>query len=266
MRRLLIAAAACALPGLAAAQESDAELAKKLSNPVANLISVPLQFNYDCCSGPSQGGRYTLNVQPVVPVSLGADWNLIVRTIVPIVDQNRLAPTTPSTWGLGDTTQSFFLSPKQPIHGWILAAGPVMFWPTGSAGLSADKWGAGATVLALRQRQAWTYGLLANHIWSFADAGEASAHGHGQEVNQTFVQPFLSWTGPTSTTVGINSESTYDWKARQWSIPVNFTVTHIYNFGGQRVSLGGGARVYATTNGGGPDWGLRFISTFLFPK
>jgi len=266
MRRLLIAAAACALPGLAAAQESDAELAKKLSNPVASLISVPLQLNYDCCIGPSQGGRYTLNVQPVIPFSLGRDWNLIVRTIVPIIDQDRLAPTTPSTWGLGDTTQSFFLSPKRPIHGWVLAAGPVMYWPTGSAGLSADKWGAGATVLALRQRQGWTYGVLANHIWSFADAGDAPAHGHGQEVNQTFVQPFLSWTGPTSTTVGINAESAYDWKARQWSIPVNFTVTHIYKFGDQRVSLGGGARVYTATNGGGPDWGLRFISTFLFPK
>ena len=267
-RPFLLAAAAvlalhtAALPAPARAQESDTDLAKQLSNPVASLISVPLQFNYDCCIGPSEGARYTLNVQPVIPFSLGGDWNLIVRTIVPIVEQNRVAPGTSSTWGLGDTTQSFFFAPKAPVHGWIFAIGPALLWPTGSTGISADKWGAGPTALALQQKKGWTYGVLANHIWSYADAGDH----RGGDVSQTFVQPFLSWTSPTTTTVGINAESTYDWKTRQWSIPVNFTVSHIYKFGGQRVSLGGGARVYAATNGGGPDWGLRFTSTFLFPK
>lgn len=262
MRRLLIAAALAALPGLADAEESAADLAQKLSNPVASLISVPLQFNYDCCIGPSEGARYTLNVQPVVPISLTHDWNLIVRTIVPIIEQNRTAPEVDSTWGLGDTLQSFFFSPKAPIGGWIFAIGPAVLWPTGSNGLSSNKWGAGPTALALRQEHGWTYGVLTNQIWSFADAGDA----RGPEVSQTFVQPFLSWTSPTATTVTINSESTYDWKAQEWSIPVNFTVTHLYKFGKQRVSLGGGARVYAATIGGGPDWGLRFIATFLYPK
>lgn len=263
MNRLLIAAAVLALPGFAHAEDSEAELAKKLSNPVANLISVPLQFNYDCCSGASQGGRYVLNVQPVIPMSLNADWNLIVRTIVPIIDQDRLAPGVESTWGLGDTTQSFFLSPKAPVHGWILAIGPALLWPTGSNGLSSNKWGAGPTALALRQRGGWTYGVLANHIWSYANAGDAEGR---SEISQTFVQPFLAWTSSTATTVTINSESTYDWKAKEWSIPVNFTVSHLYKFGSQRVSLGGGARVYAATIGGGPDWGLRFTGTLLFPK
>lgn len=261
MRRLLTAAL-LALPGLANAEESAAELAQKLSNPVASLISVPFQFNYDCCLGPSEGGRYTLNIQPVVPISLSSDWNLIVRTIVPVVAQNRTAPQVDSLWGLGDTLQSFFFSPKAPIGGWIFAVGPAVLWPTGSNGLSSNKWGAGPTVLALRQEHGWTYGVLANQVWSFADAGDA----RGPEVSQTFVQPFLSWTSPTATTVTINSESTYDWKAQEWSVPVNFTVTHLYKFGKQRVSLGGGARVYATAIGGGPDWGLRFIATFLYPK
>jgi len=263
MNRLLIAVALLALPGFAHAEDSVAELAKKLQNPVASLISVPLQFNYDCCIGPGQGGRYVLNVQPVIPFSLGPDWNLIVRTIVPIIDQDRLAPDVDSTWGLGDTTQSFFFSPKAPIHGWIFAVGPAILWPTGSNGLSANKWGAGPTVLALRQTGGWTYGVLANQIWSYANAGDAES---SSEISQTFVQPFLSWTSPTATTVTINSESTYDWKAQEWSVPVNFTVTHLYKIGSQRVSLGGGARVYAATIGGGPDWGLRFIGTFLFPK
>lgn len=263
MIRLLVAAAALALPGQAHAQKSDAELAQQLSNPVANLISVPFQWNYDCCLGPSDGGRYQLNVQPVIPVSLTNDWNVIIRTIVPVIAQDRISPAVGSTWGLGDTTQSFFFSPKKPVGGWILAAGPAILWPTGSSGLSADKWGAGPTFLALREQSGFTYGVLTNHIWSYADAGDA---GDRPAVNQTFVQPFVSWTSPTATSVSINSEAAYDWKTDEWSIPVNFQVTHLYKFGKQRVSLGGGVRVYAATNGGGPDWGLRFISTFLFPK
>lgn len=262
MNRLLAAVALLCLPGLAQAQESEAELAQKLTNPVASLISVPFQFNYDCCLGPSEGGRYTLNIQPVVPISLTSDWNLIVRTIVPVVEQNRTAPGVDSAWGLGDTLQSFFFSPKAPVGGWIFAVGPAVLWPTGSNGFSSDRWGAGPTVLALRQTQGWTYGVLANQVWSFADAGDA----RGPDVSQTFVQPFLAWTSPTATTVTLNSESTYDWKAQEWSVPVNFTVTHLYKFGKQRISLGGGARIYATTIGGGPDWGLRFIATLLYPK
>ena len=139
MRRLLIAAAAAALalPPLARAQQhDDAALAEQLSNPVASLISVPLQWNYDCCIGPSDGARYTLNIQPVIPLSLTSDWNLIVRTILPVIDQNHTVPGGKSVWGLGDTTQSFFVSPKQPVLGWILAAGPAILWPTGSTGLS----------------------------------------------------------------------------------------------------------------------------------
>jgi hypothetical protein len=263
LRTVLLAATLAGLPVLAQAQESDEQLAMKLSNPVASLISVPFQFNYDCCLGPDDAGRTVLNIQPVAPFPLNDQWNLIVRTIVPVIYQERLSSTTGPAAGLGDTTQSFFFSPKAPMHGWILAAGPVFLWPTGEKELGSKKWGAGATILALKQEHGFTYGVLANHIWSYADLDDDPPL---PEVSATFVQPFLSWTSRTATTVGINSEASYNWTSKQWSIPINLSVTHLYKFGGQRVSLGGGARVYPAHDGTGPEWGLRFIATLLYPR
>jgi hypothetical protein len=259
----LILASVMAASSPARGQEGDAELAKKLANPVASLISVPLQANYDCCYGPREGGRYVLNVQPVAPIGLNEDWNLIVRTIVPIVYQEHTVPDDNVASGLGDTTQSFFFSPAKPVAGLIVAVGPVFLWPTGSSELGSQKWGAGLTALALKQDRGFTYGLLANHIWSYADLGDEHDH---PDVSSTFVQPFLSWTNPKATTVSINAEASYDWKRKEWSIPVNLSVSHVYKFGSQRVSLGGGPRVYMARNGTGPDWGVRAIATFLFPK
>jgi len=261
---LAISVAACGLSPLSAhAHESDVELAKKLNNPVSNLISVPFQQNYDCCYGPEDGGRYTLNVQPVIPVSLNQDWNLIIRTIVPIVKKEHAYPGDDTAFGVSDVTQSFFFSPKAEHDGLVWAVGPAVLWPLGEADLGTKKWGAGPTALLLKQEHGYTYGVLANHIWSFADA---DGGGDRPDVSQTFIQPFLSYTNKNATTFGVNAESTYNWKTKGWTVPVNLTVTHVYKFGEQRVSLGGGVRSYAAQDGGGPEWGLRFIATFLFPK
>jgi hypothetical protein len=259
---LAVLAGALLVAVQAKAQDSDAELAKKLSNPVASLVSVPLQLNYDCCFGPDEGGRTTLNIQPVMPFSLNDDWNVIVRTIVPVIYQERTSPQTGAASGLGDVTQSFFFSPKAEHNGLIWAIGPAFLWPTGESELGSKKWGAGPTVLVLKQQGGTTYGLLANHIWSYADLGDNDRG----DVSTTFVQPFLSWTSRTATTVGINAESSYNWKSKSWSIPINLSVSRLYKFGTQRVSLGGGARVYAARDGTGPEWGLRAVATFLFPK
>lgn len=250
-------------PTAAMAQEnSDAELAKKLNNPVSSLISVPLQFNYDCCYGPSEGYRGTLNIQPVVPVSVAKDWNMIVRTIVPVIHQDRTSPEVGSVSGFGDITQSFFFSPKADHNGFVWAVGPVVLWPIGREHLGTKTWGAGPTALALQQTGPWTVGVLANHIWSVADVGGKDR----PDVSQTFIQPFLSWTSATHTTVGINTESAYNWETRSWTIPINLQVSQLYNFGGQRVQLTGGAKVYAAREDHGPAWGLRFVATFLFPQ
>ena len=246
----------------AAGGGSDAELAKKLANPVASLISVPLQFNYDEGYGPKDAGIWRLNVQPVIPVSLNEEWNLIIRTIVPVVYQESLADGIDSQFGLGDTVQSFFFSPKAPTSGgWIWGVGPVFLWPTGTDDiLGSEKWGAGPTGLILKQEKGWTYGVLANHIWSYAGDDDRD------EVNATFIQPFLVYTFPTATGIGINTESTYDWNNDQWTVPLNLFVNQIVKFGKQPVQFAIGPRYYAESPDGGPEWGVRFTMTFLFPK
>jgi hypothetical protein len=140
---LLLAAA-----GPALAQDNAAELARKLSNPVAALISVPMQLNFDQDIGAGrQGERWRLNLQPVIPMDLDRDWNLISRTILPVVSQKEIVPGAGSQFGLGDTVQSFFFSPKAPTAGgWI--------------------WGAGPTAVMLKQSHGWTYGPQnAPHGW-----------------------------------------------------------------------------------------------------
>lgn len=238
-----------------------AELSKKLSNPVASLISVPLQFNYDNGLGEKDADRLILNVQPVIPFSLSEDWNLIVRTIVPVIYQDSLAEGIDSEFGLGDTTQSFFFSPKEPVRGWILAAGPVALWPTGTHPLiRSEQFGLGPTALALRQQGGWTYGVLANHIWGVTESDDHP------DVNSTFIQPFLSHTWPSATSLTINMENTYDWTSEEWTVPINLMVGQIVKIGGRPVQFTLGGRYYADAPDGGPEWGLRFVVTFLFPK
>jgi hypothetical protein len=247
------------------AQESAdaaAELAKKLANPVAALISLPFQYNYDENFGADdEGTKSVLNIQPVIPFSLSEDWNLITRTIIPLVDQQDIPAGTDES-GLGDVVQSFFISPKAPVGGWILAAGPVGLYPTASDEvLGGEKWGVGPTVLALQQAGPWTYGLLANHIESVAGEDERA------DISLSFVQPFLSYITKTKTTLGVNTESTYDWENEAWSVPVNASISQLLKVGPQIFQVSLGARYWADSPDNGPEgWGARAAVTFLFPK
>lgn len=247
-----------------AAAQDDAELAKQLANPVASLVSVPLQFNYDRDIGATgDGERWTLNMQPVVPIELNEDWNLISRTIVPVIAQDDVVRLGSSESGLGDLAQSVFFSPKAPTAGgWIWGVGPVLLLPTGSEdSLTADKWGAGPTAVALRQQNGWTYGTLANHIWSFAGSDRRD------DVNSTFVQPFLSYTTKTAWTFSLNTESTYDWEHSQWTVPINGQISKVTKLGDQLVSIGGGVRYWAEGPSVSPEgWGIRLTITLLYPK
>jgi hypothetical protein len=191
---------------------------------------------------------------------LNENWNLISRTILPFIYQESRFAGDGSHSGLGDIVQSLFLSPKTSLGGWILGGGPALLFPTATdSALGAGKWGAGPTAVVLRQDNGFTYGVLANHIWSYAGWGN-------REVSASFIQPFLAYSTKTFTTFGVNTESTYDWQARQWSVPLNFSITQLLKVRNQPISLQLGYRYYPEGPRGGPDWGLRFAVTLLFPK
>ncbi len=250
-------------PAPAASGGGTGELAKKLQNPVADLISVPLQLNYDNGYGANDAERWTLNVQPVIPFKISDDWNLISRTIIPIIYQERLSDTDESDDALGDIVQSLFFSPKEPVGGeggWIIGVGPAALLPTGTdPDLRAEQLALGPTAVALRQHDGWTYGALVNHLWHIAGTDDVP------DVNATFLQPFVSYTFPTATSIAFNTESTYDWHADQWTVPLNLMVNQVSTIGSQPVSYQFGLRYYLERPGGGPEFGLRFGLTFLFP-
>jgi hypothetical protein len=257
-----VAAVALLLGGAQPALAQDTDLAKKLSNPIASLVSVPFQLNSDSGYGSTDGSRMVLNIQPVMPFSISEDWILISRTIVPIVWDD-LSATSGTQSGIGDVVQSLFFSPKAPTSGGLIwGAGPVFLLPTASDDrLGGEKWGAGLTFVGLKQSGPWTYGALANHIWSVA--GDSSRN----DVSATFLQPFLSYTTPEAWTLSLNLESTYDWEGESWSVPVNAAISKLVRFGKQPVSFQAGVRHWAETPAGGPeDLGFRVAVTFLFPK
>ena len=136
------------------------------------------------------------------------------------------------------------------MGGWILGGGPVLLYPSATENnLGAEKWGAGPTAVVLKQQSGWTYGMLANHLWSFA--GEGSR----QEVSATVLQPFVGFTTKTYTTLSLNTESTYDRKGRQWTVPINATISQLLKLGGMPIQFTVGGRAYAEKPTGGPIGG-----------
>jgi hypothetical protein len=253
---------ALALPAQAQDEEA-AELAKKLSNPVASLISVPFQYNYDTYRGTNDGATvHLLNMQPVVPFSLNEEWNLITRTIVPLLARQGFAFDALNESGLGDIVATQYFSPKSPTAGWIWGVGPAELLPTASDEfLGGKKWGLGPTAVALTQTGPWTAGLLASHIWSVG-GDDARA-----DISLTSLQPFVSYLTGTHTTFAVLTETTYDWKQEQWSVPVIVLVGQMLKIGPQIFQLAVGGKYWAEAPQDGPGkWGLRVQLTLVFPK
>ena len=272
-----------ALPTTEAAQpeHSAEELAKKTQNPVADLISVPLQNNWNFGAGFNHNKTiYVLNVQPVIPISLSEEWNLITRIIMPIVNQPNLSPSfgglVPSSTGtgFGDFNPTFFFSPAKPGE-LIWGLGPTMTLPTATdRDLGTGKWSAGPAGVLLTMQGHWVFGALINNQWSFAGWGDKA-------VNAMLLQPFVNYNLPDGWYLTSAPIVTADWKADRgrdvWTVPLGGGFGKLFRLG-QILPLEGHPMAKLPINTQlaaygnvhhpqfGPDWQLRFQIQFLFPK
>ena len=244
-----------------ASPDQQAELAKKLANPISDLVSVPFQFNWEQDVGPNDETRFVLNIQPVIPFSISTNWNMIARVIVPLVSQPPLFDPGAPASGVSDILTSFFFSPK--AGGLIWGVGPVVSLPSTSAPtLGTGKWSGGPTAVVLKQSGAWTFGALWNQVWSFAGNSQRN------DVNQMFVQPFLAYQATRTLTLTVQSETTANWEVDEgrWTVPINVVLSKLSTFGvfpaSYQVGLGG-FPVHPET---GPSWKIRGAIVVLLPR
>lgn len=242
--------------------ESAAELAKKLANPIASLISVPFQNNTDVGIGAYGGSRNTLNFQPVIPISLSPNLNMITRVVLPIITQQDITALGVKQTGLSDAVISAFFSPVNAKNGLTWGVGPAILAPTATNELlGTEKLGIGPTAVILKQTNGWTYGALINQIWSVAGNKDRA------DVNQMFVQPFFTYNWKSGAGAGGNFEITQNWEENATAVYFNPTISGITKLGTQMVQLAIGPRIpVSMPTNSRPDFGIRAVLNFVFPK
>ncbi|MCP4259703.1 MAG: neuromedin U [Planctomycetes bacterium] len=244
-------------------EPSKSDLAKKAQNPIANLISLPFQNNTNFGIGPDDETQNILNIQPVWPFSITENWNLITRTILPVISQPDILTGGDGTiTGLGDVTFSSWFSPKDSGK-LTWGAGPILLLPTATDdALGADKWGAGASVVLLTMPGHWVIGSLFSNVWSFAGSGD-------QDVNLFTWQYFLNYNLPKNWYLTSAPIITANWEAdsdNTWTVPFGGGFGKIFKIGKQPVNGQVGAYYNVKKPDSGPDWQLRIQLQFLFPK
>jgi hypothetical protein len=251
---------ALALGGPALAQESAEALAKAAQNPLASLVTLPLQSNYNLGVGPYDRTLYNLNVQPVVPYT-GEDWNVIARTIIPLNSVPR--GEVDSTFGVGDTSMTLFFSPaKGGAFTW--GVGPVFGLPTASNPevLGSGRWGLGPSGVVFIQAGKWTMGGVVSNTWSFAGDDDRS------DYNRFVAQWFLNYNFGGGWALGTAPIITGDWKAdpdQRWTVPWGLQISKVTRLGAQPVNLLLGYYWNSKHPDGGADRQVRFQVNFMFP-
>lgn len=266
-RRTLSWILASALASAASAQQMDAaSLARAAQNPIASMISLPLQSNTNFDVGPLRKTQEVFNIQPVVPIDLAADWNLITRTVLPVMSQPALHAGDARVGGLGDIQFSALLSPKQAAGAWVWGAGLVAQLDSATNDrLGQGAWGLGPTAVVLNLGSPWVYGALVNNVWSVStDTGRPA-------VNQMLVQPFLNYNFPDAPGryLSFSPMITANWQAdsgQRWTVPLGLGIGQITRFGAQPVNLQAAGYYNVERPEGGARWQLRFQVQFMFPR
>ena len=246
-----------------AGEKSESDLAKATQNPVSDLISLPFQNNTNFNIGPDEETQNILNIQPVWPFTINEKWNFITRTILPVVSQpGGMTGGEGRVNGLGDTTFSGWLSPKDSEK-WIWGLGGTLLIPTATDDvLGSDKWGLGPSLVLLTMPGKWVIGSLFSNVWSFAGSGD-------QDVNLFTWQYFINYNLEDGWYLTSAPIITANWKAssgEKWTVPFGAGFGKIFRIGKQ--PLNGSAHVYYNVEKPqyGADWTLRLQLQFLFPK
>lgn len=280
---LLVAAAAgvsasaepSAPPKAAAGEPSLTDINKQLTNPVSDLWSITLQQNnYRVDVGPGIGERWNsnLNFQPVLPVALTDEWNLITRPVITLVnsvphpDPGSIPLDDDRTTNFGDIVVLELVSPSAKlVGGWLLGAGPTFIFPSaGSRWTGQGKWQAGPSAIAGYLSEKWIAGLFVQQWFSFA------GNDHRSGVSQMNLQPFASYFLPDGWSIGYSGNVLANWKEDGddvWTVPVGVAVAKVLKLGKLpvRVSLGG-QFMPIRPDVFGQKWNLQVVVAPVLPK
>ena len=241
----------------------DEALQQAAQNPVADMISIPLQNNFNFGVGPQDKMQYVGNIQPVVPFHATESWNVITRTIVPFVYQPELAPGVGDVFGLSDIQFSAFLAPAKP-GGIIWGVGPIVQFPSGADNsITSGKWAAGPSAVALKIDRHWVYGALTNYISSFAGQGDRGA------VSQWLIQPFVNYNLPDGwylVSAPIITANMMADSSQRWTVPLGGGAGRIIRVGQLPLNISLQGYYNVEHPDAGPDWSIRFSVQVLLPK
>jgi hypothetical protein len=245
-------------PGAPAPGDKATSDAQEAQNPIANIISVPFQNNTYLNYGPYKADANILVIQPVIPIAVSPDWNLITRWVTPIVSIPRTSASGRDISGLGNMEPEFYFSPSH-VDGIIWGIGPKLWLPTATdKALGLDRWGAGPTAVALTIQGPWVVGVLANNVW----AGSGT-----EKANTLTINPFVNYNLPSGWYIASAEIITANWQAKsgqQWTVPLGGGIGKLFHVGPLPIN----ARFQVLNNvvhpAGAPNWQLQFQVQFLF--
>lgn len=252
------------------------KISKELANPVSSIKNLPLRYDYDADIGKTDGERHTLRIQPIISFPISSEWSVLSRTVIPIINQTNVMPVsttisspsgtyTRDSWtqsGIGDIQESVFFTTKAS-GGIMYGFGPIVSIPSSDDVFSSERLGMGPTGIFLFETPKWTFGLLANHVWSVAGGGVSGDKGY---TSMTTAQPFISYNLSAGWSVSFNAESTYDWKSEVLLVPLDLQLGKVLRLFEQTISISvGGKYVLPTDEDVNPEWGARAILTYIIP-